>query len=73
MHALEGIVKVDLHDVEIDIKLGKYYIDAIWRNSLEHQIYQGLIGAAHYPIAWNELGHATDYVSGIKNRFILHN
>lgn len=72
LHALEGMVKVELKDVEIDIKNGRYYIDAIWRNSLEHQIHQGLFGPSHYPIAWNELGHATGYVSGIMNRFILH-
>jgi DNA-binding NtrC family response regulator len=72
LHALEGMVKVELQDVEIDIKQGKYYIDAIWRNSLEHQIHQELFGPAHYPIAWNELGHATGYVSGLMNRFILH-
>jgi two-component system response regulator HydG len=72
LHALEGMVKVELQDVEIDIKNGKYYIDAIWRNSLEHQIHQGLFGPSHYPVAWNELGHATGYVSGIMNRFILH-
>lgn len=72
LHALEGMVKVELKDVEIDIKNGRYYIDAIWRNSLEHQIHQNLFGPSHYPIAWNELGHATGYVSGIMNRFILH-
>lgn len=72
LHALEGMVKVELKDVEIDIKKGQYHIDAIWRNSLEHQIHQSLFGLSHHPIAWNELGHATGYVSGIMNRFILH-
>ncbi|WP_347456896.1 sigma 54-interacting transcriptional regulator [Acinetobacter thermotolerans] len=72
LHALEGMVKVELQDVEIDIKQGKYYIDAIWRNSLEYQVHKGIVGPDHTPVAWNELGHATGYVSGLMNRFILH-
>lgn len=72
LHALEGIVKVELKDTYIDIKNGKYYIDAIWRNSLDHYLHKNLFGANHSPVAWCELGYATGYVSGIMNRFILH-
>ena len=72
LHALEGMVKVELQDVEIDIQNGIYYIDAIWKNSIEYQIHKGFIEPNQTPIAWNELGHATGYVSGIMNRFILH-
>lgn len=72
LHALEGMVKVELQDVEIDIKAGTYYIDAIWRNSLECQVHKNLLGPDHIPVAWSEMGHATGYVSGIMNRFILH-
>lgn len=72
LHALEGMVKVELHAVEIDIKKGNYFIDAIWENSIEYQINKGFIGPDQISIAWSELGHATGYVSGIMNRFILH-
>ncbi len=72
LHALEGMVKVDLNAVEIDIQAGRYYIDGIWQNSLEYQIHQGFVAPDQTAIAWNELGHATGYVSGIMNRFILH-
>ncbi|MBI1453262.1 sigma 54-interacting transcriptional regulator [Acinetobacter sp. FL51] len=72
LHALEGMVKVELQAVEIDIQKGSYFIDAIWENSIEYQIHKGFIGPDQTPIAWNELGHATGYVSGIMNRFILH-
>ena len=72
LHALEGMVKVDLNAVEIDIQAGCYYIDGIWQNSLEYQIHQGFVAPDQTAIAWNELGHATGYVSGIMNRFILH-
>lgn len=72
LHALEGMVKVELQAVEIDIQRGSYFIDAIWKNSIEYQIHKGFIGPDQIPIAWNQLGHATGYVSGIMNRFILH-
>ena len=72
LHALEGMVKVNVNAVEIDIQTGRYYIDAIWKNSLEYQIHQGFVAPDQTAVAWNELGHATGYVSGIMNRFILH-
>ncbi|MFJ4373986.1 sigma 54-interacting transcriptional regulator [Pseudomonas japonica] len=72
LHALEGIVKVELQEVEIDICQGKYYIDALWRNSIEEQVHQALYSVQEGPICWTELGHATGYVSGIMGKFILH-
>lgn len=72
LHALEGIVKVELQAVEIDIKGGLYYIDALWRNSIENEIHHTLYGASDQPVCWSELGHATGYVSGLMGRFILH-
>ena len=72
LHALEGMVKVELQAVEIDIKRGKYYFDALWQNSIERHIHNALYGASNEAVCWNELGHATGYVSGIMGRFILH-
>lgn len=72
LHALEGMVKVELKDIQIDIPNGKYYIDGIWKNSLDHYLHKKLFGPNHSPVAWCELGYATGYVSGIMNRFILH-
>ena len=54
LHALEGMVKVELKDTHIDIKNGKYYIDAIWRNSLDHYLHKSVFGANQSPIAWCE-------------------
>ncbi|MBM7456758.1 DNA-binding NtrC family response regulator [Oceanisphaera litoralis] len=71
-HALEGMVKVELQAVEIDIQAGRYYMDALWQNSFELHIHHTLNGTGDGPVCWNELGHATGYVSGIMGRFILH-
>ncbi|MCS8129834.1 sigma 54-interacting transcriptional regulator [Pseudomonas aeruginosa] len=72
LHALEGIVKVEAHTVEIDISKGHYFVDALWQNSIESHVHRALYGMHEGPVCWGEMGHASGYASGIMGKFILH-
>ncbi|MFC2995951.1 sigma 54-interacting transcriptional regulator [Acinetobacter sichuanensis] len=72
LHSLEGMVLVELKEVEIDINAGKYYVDAIWKNSIESQIHSNIFNHTGVPTSWIETGYATGFVSGITGKFILH-
>ncbi|WP_168395219.1 sigma-54-dependent Fis family transcriptional regulator [Acinetobacter indicus] len=72
LHSLEGMVLVELREVEIDINAGKYYVDAIWKNSIENQIHNNVFKHTGIPTSWIEAGYATGFVSGIMGKFILH-
>lgn len=72
LHALEGIVKVQVQTVEIDIGKGHYFVDALWLNSIESHVHHALYGTHEGPVCWSEMGHASGYASGIMGKFIVH-
>lgn len=72
LHALEGIANVEPLVMEIDIASGHYYVDCLWKDSIELYLNDKLPGASDGPVCWSEVGHATGFVSGLMGRFVLH-
>ena len=72
LHALEGIVNVEPIKLEIDIAKGHYYVECLWKDSIELYINDKIFGPGDTPVCWTEVGHATGFVSGLMGRFILH-
>lgn len=72
LHAIEGIANVEPIRMEIDIASGHYYVDCLWKDSIELYLNDKLSGPSVGPVCWSEVGHATGFVSGLMGRFVLH-
>ena len=71
LHALEGIVQVELVKMEMDIERGKYYGEFIWRNSSEDEQHVRVYGIGAEPACWMQIGYASGYTSAFMGRPVL--
>ena len=72
LHALEGIANVEPLRLEIDIAKGHYYVECLWKDSIELHLNEKASGTHTGPVCWTEVGHATGYASALMGRFVLH-
>jgi two-component system, NtrC family, response regulator HydG len=71
LHALEGIVHVEVVKMEMDIERGKYYGEFIWRNSSEDEEHVRIYGIGAEPVCWMQIGYASGYTSEFMGRPVL--
>ena len=71
LHALEGMVQVELVHVAYDAKTGSYEGEFLWHNSSEDDEHIAAYGVGGSPACWMQVGYATGYVSTLFGRLIV--
>ncbi|MFM9901103.1 MAG: sigma 54-interacting transcriptional regulator [Polaromonas sp.] len=71
LHALEGVVKVELVQVAYDPDTGNYTGEFLWHNSSEDDEHIAAYGIGGSPACWMQVGYATGYVSTLFGSLIL--
>ncbi|HEY9096811.1 MAG TPA: sigma-54-dependent Fis family transcriptional regulator [Hydrogenophaga sp.] len=71
LHALEGVVQVELVHVNYDDQTGEYDGEFLWHNSSEDDEHIAAYGVGGSPACWMQVGYATGYVSTLFGRLIL--
>ncbi|MES2946655.1 MAG: XylR N-terminal domain-containing protein, partial [Pseudomonadota bacterium] len=71
LHALEGVVKVELVRVSYDPDTEAYEGEFLWHNSSEDDEHIAAYGIGGSPACWMQVGYATGYVSTLFGRLIV--
>ncbi|MGE0673654.1 MAG: sigma 54-interacting transcriptional regulator [Methylibium sp.] len=72
LRSVEGIMKVEPTEVEIDIGRRHYFTDCRWNHSIEAHVHDRDFGGHEGPVCWVESGHSSGFVSRLIGRFVLH-
>lgn len=71
LHALEGIVQVELVSMEINVEKGHYRGEYIWHGSSEAEQHVRIYGIGAEAACWMQIGYASGYSSVFMGRPIL--
>jgi len=71
LHALEGVVQVEVVHVRYDADTGDYEGEFLWHNSSEDDEHIAAYGVGGSPACWMQVGYATGYVSTLFGRMIV--
>ncbi|KTT22824.1 sigma-54-dependent Fis family transcriptional regulator [Pseudacidovorax intermedius] len=71
LHALEGMVKVEVVHVRYDADTGRYDGEFLWHNASEDDEHIAAYGITGAPACWMQTGYATGYVSTLFGRLVL--
>lgn len=71
LHMLEGCVKVNPVQLDIDLKNGHFFGEFIWEHSWEAEAHELEFGQTTDPVCWMQIGYASGYSSAFMGRFIL--
>lgn len=71
LHALEGVVQVEVVHVRYDAETGDYEGEFIWHNSSEDDEHIAAYGVGGSPACWMQVGYATGYVSTLFGRMVV--
>ncbi|MCM5681602.1 sigma 54-interacting transcriptional regulator [Schlegelella sp. S2-27] len=71
LHALEGVVKVEPVEFEIDPERGHYHGEFLWQHSTEDDEHIAAYGLGTEPACWMQLGYAMGYVTGLMGRLVV--
>jgi two-component system, NtrC family, response regulator HydG len=72
LHALEGIVQVELVRMDMDVDLGKHYGEFIWKGSNEDEEHVRHYGIGAEPVCWMQIGYASGYTTEFMGRPVLY-
>ena len=72
LHALEGIVQVELVRMDIDVDLGKHYGEFIWKGSAEDEEHVRHYGIGAEPVCWMQIGYASGFTTEFMGRPVLY-
>ncbi|WP_395321863.1 sigma 54-interacting transcriptional regulator [Variovorax sp. UC74_104] len=71
LHALEGVVKVELVHVRYDPETSDYEGEFIWHHSSEDDEHIAAYGIGGSPACWMQVGYATGYVSTLFGQLVV--
>jgi two-component system response regulator HydG len=71
LHALEGVVKVEPVEFEIDPERGHYHGEFLWHHSTEDDEHIHAYGIGTEAACWMQTGYATGYVTGLMGRLVV--
>lgn len=71
LHQLEGLVRVKMLEIDIDVKKKKFYMELIWENSYESEVHKKAYGVSDKPVCWMEVGYASGYSSEFTGQSII--
>lgn len=72
LHGVEGMVRVELVRLEIDIARGYHHGEFLWHDSAEDEDYVDRHGQADFPVCWTQVGYASGYTSRFMGRTIVY-
>ena len=72
LHALEGIVKVELVRMDIDVDLGRHHGEFIWKGSTEDEEHVRYYGIGAEPVCWMQIGYASGFTTEFMGRPVLY-
>ena len=62
--ALEGLVRSDAVEVELDPSRRKFYAEFVWHNSTESETHVTNYGTGRTPVCWMQVGYACGFAAG---------
>ena len=71
LHALEGVVKVEPVEFQIDPERGHYLGEFLWHHATEDDQHIEAYGVGTEPACWMQLGYAMGYVTGLMGRLVV--
>lgn len=71
LHALEGVVQVEVVHARYDADRGAYEGEFLWHNSSEDDEHIAAYGVGGSPACWMQVGYATGYVSTLFGHMIV--
>ncbi|MDZ7922195.1 sigma 54-interacting transcriptional regulator [Rhodoferax sp.] len=71
LHALEGMVQVEVVHAAYDANTGNYEGEFLWHNSSEDDEHIAAYGVGGSAACWMQVGYATGYVSTLFGRLIV--
>lgn len=71
MHMWEGIVHVEVRNLDFDRATGRFAMAGIWRNSYEAEIHLSELGRAQAPVCHSLTGYATGWATAFFGRPLL--
>lgn len=71
LHALEGLVKVELVHARYDPATSDYEGEFLWHHSSEDDEHIAAYGIGGSPACWMQVGYATGYVSTLFGRLVV--
>ncbi len=71
MHGLEGIVRVELVQLEMDSATGHFFCEVLWTDSSEDESHMAIYGVGSEPACWMQTGYASGYTSEFMGKRIL--
>lgn len=71
LHGLEGVVKVEPVEFEIDPERGHYHGEFLWHHASEDDEHIQAYGVGTEPACWMQLGYAMGYVTGMMGRLVV--
>jgi two-component system, NtrC family, response regulator HydG len=72
LHSIEGVVRVELVRMEIDLARGHHYGEVLWFDSTEDEEHIARYGLTDSPACWMQIGYACGYTSAFMGRPILY-
>jgi len=72
LHALEGIVSVEMVRAEVDLETGHHYGEFLWHSSSEVDAHFAAFGMSAEPVCWMQIGYASGYTSMFMGQPILY-
>jgi two-component system response regulator HydG len=72
LHALEGVVHVEILRSHIDKARGVFEVEAEWRNSYEAEQHRTHLGIADSPACWMLVGYASGHSSAVFGRDVFY-
>jgi len=71
LHALKGMVKVELLHLSFDAEKGEYEGEFLWHNSYEVEEHVAAFGVGKEPACWGLTGYAIGYVTTLLGKLII--
>jgi len=71
LHQLEGLVRVKVNKIDLDVKKKEFYMELVWEHSYESEAHKNAYGLSDEPVCWMEVGYASGYSSEFTGQSIL--
>jgi transcriptional regulator with GAF, ATPase, and Fis domain len=71
LHSIEGIVRVEKVQIDMDLATKHFYGEFLWENSWECESHVAEFGYGEDPQCWSQIGYASGYTSAFMGRLVV--
>ena len=71
LHSVEGVVSVEMVELDMNLATGHFFGDFLWENSWEDDANIADFGFGEEPACWTQIGYASGYTSAFMGRLVL--